>query len=165
MNRPDNITACDDLAWSHTEQGDHFAAKRKSLSAATGARELGCSLYELPPGKSAWPMHAHMGNEEAVFVLEGSGTLRHANGESAISAGDYLSFPRGKDHAHQIVNTSDSPLRYLCISTMNEPDIGWYPNSRKFGLFAGSAPGGDQSKRSVQAFLPEGAQVEYWEGE
>ena len=165
MNRPDNIVASDDLQWTRIEHGSSYEARRKSLSQATRARELGCSLYEVPPGKCAWPRHAHLGNEEAVFVLSGRGVVRQGEADSEITAGDYLTFRRGKEHVHQIVNTGTGPLRYLCMSTMNEPDISWYPDSRKFGLFAGAAPGGDKASRSVNTFLPEDASVDYWEGE
>jgi uncharacterized cupin superfamily protein len=30
----------------------------------------------VPPGRRAWPYHYHLENEEAIYVLEGLGTLR-----------------------------------------------------------------------------------------
>jgi len=39
------------------------------------------------------------------------------------------------------------------------------PDSGKYGLFAGSAPGGDQSKRTVFSFHREADSVKYFEGE
>ena len=165
MNRPQNLARPSELEWETLAHGDLFELRRKRLAATAGARHLGCSLYEVPPGKCAWPRHAHLGNEEAVFVLSGRGVVRQGEADSEITTGDYLTFRRGKEHVHQIVNTGTEPLRYLCMSTMNEPDISWYPDSRKFGLFAGAAPGGDKASRSVNTFLPEDASVDYWEGE
>ena len=71
----------------------------------------------------------------------------------------------GESGAHQIINTSGEPLRYLCFSTMIEPDVMVYPDSDKIGLFAGSAPGGPKEKRTLSKFLRGYAEVEYYEGE
>lgn len=38
------------LDWTEYDHGEN-AFRRKQLSAATDAEELGCSLYELVPGK------------------------------------------------------------------------------------------------------------------
>lgn len=37
---------------------------------------IGTSLYKLLPGNKAFPFHCHYGNEEAIFILSGNGTLR-----------------------------------------------------------------------------------------
>jgi uncharacterized cupin superfamily protein len=73
--------------------------------------------------------------------------------------------PVGESGAHQIINTSDEALRYLCLSTMLEPDVMVYPDSNKIGLFAGSASGGPQEKRTLSKFLKGDAEVGYYEGE
>jgi uncharacterized cupin superfamily protein len=67
--------------------------------------------------------------------------------------------------AHQVINSSNEPLRYLCFSTMLEPDILIYPDSEKVGLFAGSAPGGPKGKRTLQKYLRADAEVNYYDGE
>ena len=73
--------------------------------------------------------------------------------------------PTEESGAHQIVNTSDEKLRFLCFSTMVEPDVVVYPDSDKIGLFAGSAPGGPKEKRTLREFLRGDAEVGYYEGE
>ena len=40
-----------------------------------------------------------------------------------------------------------------------------YPDSGKFGVLVGSAPGGDKSKRRFTFFGNQDSQVDYWEGE
>ncbi|MDQ3927380.1 MAG: cupin, partial [Actinomycetota bacterium] len=85
--------------------------------------------------------------------------------EVEISRGDYVALLTGAEGAHQIVNSSDVALRYLCFSTMVVPDILVYPNSEKFGLFAGSAPGGPKEKRILQKYLRGDAKVGYYDGE
>jgi uncharacterized cupin superfamily protein len=160
-----NVVNENELEWTERAHGEKFGYRRKSLSAATGGEKLGCSLYEIPPVRRAWPYHYHLANEEAIYVLHGSGTLRIGGREVAVSRGDYVALPAGQWGAHQIINTSDETLRYLCFSTMVEPDVMVYPDSGKIGLFAGSAPGGPKEKRTFSKFLRSDAEVGYYEGE
>ena len=75
-NRSPHIVNLEDLEWQHSEHESRFESYRKSPGADTGARQIGCSLYRVPPGKCAFPLHAHATNEEAIYILSGSGTLR-----------------------------------------------------------------------------------------
>ncbi|GAA0229066.1 cupin domain-containing protein [Haladaptatus pallidirubidus] len=152
------------LDWEEKSRGEEFHIRRKQLGAESRGERLGCSLYELPPGKKAWPYHYHTGNEEAIYVLDGSGTLRIEDHETSLEAGDYVAFPVGEEYARRVINDSDSALRYLCVSTMREPDIAVYPDSGKVGLFVGAAPGGHEG-RTLSGYFPLDAEVDYWEGE
>ncbi|MFC6725435.1 cupin domain-containing protein [Halobium palmae] len=152
-----------DLDWSTVEHGStHF--RRKRLAAAAGGDRLGCSLFELPAGAKSWPYHFHAGNEEAAYVLAGSGTLRSPDGEHPLRAGDYVAFPDGEDGAHRVVNDGDDTLRYLVFSTMDEPDVTVYPDSGKFGVYAGSPPGSEEP-RIVEGYYRLDDDVSYWHGE
>jgi len=152
-----------DLDWETTERGETLF-RRKRLSAAADGEELGCSLYELPPGKRAWPYHYHTGNEEAYYVLSGAGTLRGPEGTASLSAGDYVALPAGPESAHRVVNDGDETLRYLALSTVRDPDVTVYPDSEKVGVFAGSPPGGT-GERTVHGYYPMDATVDYWTDE
>ena len=160
-----NVASEGEMRWVEQFQGEKFGFRRKQLGAAAGGEKLGCSLYEVPPGFRAWPYHHHLGNEEAVYVLEGSGTLRIGGEEVEIQGGDYVALPVGEAGAHQVTNTSDGTLRYLCFSTMIEPEVMVYPDSGKYVVFAGSAPGGPKEERTLSKILRGDAEVEYWEGE
>ncbi len=148
--------------WSH---GQHFQARLCQIGKSIGARKLGCRLVALPPGKAAWPLHAHFVNEELFVIIEGQGCLRLGNDRQAVRAGDVISIPPGPDTPHQIVNDSDTQLRYLCISTMEEPDIVSMPESEKIGIIAGSPPGGARDKRTLTAWFRLEDQCDYWVGE
>jgi uncharacterized cupin superfamily protein len=166
--RPNNVVSEAELGWSERLHGERFGHRRKQLGSAAGGRRLGCSLYEVPPGRAAFPRHYHLANEEAIYVLEGSGTLRigREEGEEVeLSRGDYVALPVGADGAHQLVNTSGAALRYLCFSTMAEPDVMVYPDSGKVGVFGGAAPGGPKDERTFAKFLRDDAEVGYYEGE
>ena len=160
-----NVVNENELEWGEQSHGEKFGHRRKSLSSVTRGEKLGCSLYEVPPGRRAWPYHYHLANEEAIYVLHGAGTLRVSECEVTVSRGDYVALPVGESGAHQIINASNETLRYLCFSTMLEPDVTVYPDSYKIGLFAGSAPGGPKVKRTLSKFLRGDAEVGYYEGE
>jgi len=152
-----------DLDWSTLENGPTFL-RRKQLSETTDGDRIGCSLYELPPNRRSWPYHYHAANEEAMYVLVGSGTLRLDGEMLALEAGDYVSFPADERGAHCVVNDGEAPLSYLMVSTMSEPDVTVYPDSGKIGVFVGSPPGG-RGARSHHGYYRLEDGVDYWMGE
>lgn len=156
----------DDLDWTDYDHGE-MAFRRKELSSEAtadraGDEDIGCSLYELPPGKRSWPYHYHTGNAEAIYVLDGSGLVRTDGEPAAIAAGDYVAFPSDESGGHQLVNDGEEPLRYLAVSTMNEPDVTVYPEMNKVGVYTGSPPGG-RSERGVEGYWDLDDDVGYWE--
>ena len=52
MRRP-NVINEDELRWAERSHGEKFGDRRKSLHSATGGSKLGCSLYEVEPGRKA----------------------------------------------------------------------------------------------------------------
>lgn len=162
--RPPSVVAEADVEFDEYEHGQR-AFRRKRLGNAAGGEDLGTSLYELDPGNRTWPPHYHTGNEEAIYVLDGSLRLWHGAGEDRtehdLTAGDYVALPVGEDHAHEVEATGEDPARFLVLSTMNEPDITVLPESGKVGLFAGSAPGNYQG-RTVSKTLDIEAEADYW---
>jgi len=98
-------------------------ARGTRLGPVVGARELGCSLYELDPGGQAAPYHAHYGNEELLVVLDGTLELRTPEAVREVNRGAVVAFPTGPDGAHRLRNVSNAPARYLPISTMRFPEV------------------------------------------
>ena len=70
-------------------------------------------------------------NEEVFHIISGEGTLRTPDGEKIISKGDVIVMPANENGAHQLVNTSDSPLVYLEVKTSVIPEICIQPDSNK----------------------------------
>jgi uncharacterized cupin superfamily protein len=124
-----------DVALRDGGNGAQFAAKLGRIGPEIGAMKLGCQLHIVPPGKKAFPRHAHHVNEEMFFVVSGEGTYRLGEETYAIRAGDVISAPSGDvTTAHQIANTSAGELRYLGFSTRLDPEIVEYPDSNKFAV-------------------------------
>jgi uncharacterized cupin superfamily protein len=150
-----------DLEWTEVNR-EEMRIRRKQLGEAAGSDQLGCSLYELPAGQRSWPYHYHTANEEAIYVLTGTGQLRLDGEMNALQAGDYAAFPANVSGGHRVVNDGNEPLRYLAVSTMTEPDITVYPDSGKFGVFVGSPPGG-RDPRSLHGYYRNDDDADYWE--
>lgn len=139
--------------------------RHQRLSRAAGSENLGCSLYALDPGSESWPHHYHTANEEAMYVLEGRGTVRLGDERVSVQPGDYLVFPTGEGGAHRVFNTGEDALRYLCLSTMVEPEVAVYPEQNMIGVFAGAPPGDEKDERTLHRYLQADADVDYWTGE
>ena len=150
----------DDVDWEETDR-EEARFRRKRLAPAAGGERLGTSLHEIPPGGRAWPYHYHAGNEEALYVLAGRGRLRTPDGEHDLRPGDYVAFPTGERGAHRVSNPGDEPLRYLVVSTMQDPDVTVYPDSEKIGVYGGSPPGGT-GERDVDGYFRRADAVDYW---
>ncbi|MCO8265794.1 cupin domain-containing protein [Haloferax sp. AB510] len=139
-----------DIDWT-VRDGVEGTFKQKRLGAAAGSDALGCSLYELPPGAQPWSYHYHAANEEALYVLSGRGQVRLGGEVHALAEGDYVPCPSDESGAHCVVNDGDEPLRYLAVSTMNDPDVTIHPDIDKVGVYVG-APPGSSAERTVSAF-------------
>jgi len=140
--RHPNVVNIDEITPDRQQQGG-FAFDRRRLGPEAGGRSLGCSHFEIPLGKTAFPFHFHSAFEEAIYVLEGTGTLRIGKDRVELRAGDYVGFPAGPDTAHALTNTGASPLRYLCVAGAATPptlDIVSYPDSKKLGFASGFDP-------------------------
>jgi uncharacterized cupin superfamily protein len=163
--RHPNVINADEVPPTQVRQGKRYAFVRRQLGLPAGARGLGASLMELPPYRAAWPVHFHCANEEAIFVIQGTGAVFIGGERIKVRAGDYVTFAAGPEAAHQIYNDSGSPLVYLAFSTMIPTDVTVYPDSDKVGVFGGAAPGGPKSERFVAGFFRRADGVDYWDGE
>jgi uncharacterized cupin superfamily protein len=134
-----------------------FRAGMFRFGPTLGAKDTGCSIYELPPGQSICPYHYEFGEEEWLLVLEGRPTLRTPAGEEEIDPWEMVFFPNGPDGAHSLRNTTDSTVRVLMFSTRTTPAIAVYPDSDKIGVFTGDKAEDIMVRRS--------SGVGYWDGE
>jgi uncharacterized cupin superfamily protein len=164
--RHPNVVNLSEAPSRTAEKGTKFGCTNKVLGHSTGAAGIGCSWYEVPAGRAAFPAHYHCMNEEALFVLEGEGSLRIGKETVTLKAGDYVTLPTGPDHAHKLTNTGATPLRYLCMSTLHRgAEVVGYPDSNKIGAM-GVPPGwrfGDPPW--LRMVVRTDAAVDYYDGE
>jgi uncharacterized cupin superfamily protein len=155
-----------DIPLTDHGHGETFAAKLGQFGPLIGMKQLGCRLVIVPPGRKAWPFHNHHVNEEMFVILDGVGTLRFGSDTHPVKAGDVIACPAGgPETAHQLINTGETDLRYLAISTMLEPEVCDYPDSGKFAVISGTAPGGDKGARRTLYVGRAENSLGYWDGE
>jgi uncharacterized cupin superfamily protein len=102
--------------------------EKRALGQALGLKKLGINRTTLLPGKESSVRHFHTHEDEFVFVLEGELVLRTDQGEQRLLAGMCAGFPAGSGDAHQLINRSDRPARYLEIGSDHPDDLPVYPD-------------------------------------
>jgi uncharacterized cupin superfamily protein len=142
-----------------------FEARMGEIATHVGAQKLGYNLTAVPPGKRAFPLHNHRVNEEMFFFLEGSGEVRIGSASYPVRKGDVLACPPGgPETAHQIINTGETELKYLAVSTLIYPEICDYPDSGKF-LIAEQQRSADGKVQGFRHIGRAESAVDYWDGE
>ncbi len=165
MTRP-IVSLSDSAGFPNGPEGsDRFGATVAPVSNRIGLGKIGCMYLTVEPGKRAFPFHNHLGNDEMFVILEGQGTYRFGNAEYEVRAGDVCGAPRGgPETAHQLINTGDTTLRYLGISSSHDPDVVEYPDSEKFAAVA-IFPGADFMNAHLKFVGRMSSQVGYFDGE
>jgi uncharacterized cupin superfamily protein len=136
-----------------------FNCRRARIGRQLGSRKVGASLWELPAGQAAYPYHWHAAEEELLVVLEGTPSLRTPDGWRELGEGEVLAFLCGEEGAHQIVNRTETPVRFLAVSNQ-QPDIIVRPDSQTIGVSERHPQGG-----GIHAQFRLADQVDYFEGE
>ena len=142
----------------YSDASGRFGAGSREIGEAAGARRLGYNLTLVKPGARSNPYHFHHAEEEAFYILEGHGTLRQGDEQGGeelveIGPGDIVAFPAGTGISHQFINTSEAPLVYLAISTIELLDVAEYPDSDKLNI------------RSTRLIVRRTPRLEYLDGE
>lgn len=145
-----------DIPASHKCEYEGYEYYRRKFIPFGGAKNTLVSVYEIPPGKSAYPYHYHHKNEETFYILSGSGLLKTPAGEKTVAAGELLFFPTGEDGAHKLTNTSQTEnLVYLDFDVVHDIDIAVYPDSDKIGIWG----------KGINQLFPQEESVDYYQGE
>jgi len=93
-------------------------------------------------------------------ALNGTPSLRTPGGWRDLEQGDVVSFLRGEAGAHQIVNRTDRPIRFLAFSPSGDADVVLQPDSGKVGAFERRADGG-----GMRVWFRMEDQRDYYDGE
>lgn len=140
----------------HKDDHPGYEYYRHDLVPAGDAAMCALGLYRLPPGKSTYPYHHHLKNEEVFYILSGKGLLRTPGGERVVVPGESVFFPASSAGAHKIINISETEmLVYLDFDVRHDLDACFYPDSGKMGVYG----------RGMRAIYETEDQVDYYKGE
>jgi uncharacterized cupin superfamily protein len=103
---------------------------RTGLSRLAGLQRAHVSLGRLPPGKDSFAYHAHMIEEEWVYILAGRGIADIDGRQYEVAAGDFMGFPT-PGIAHLLRNPFDADLVYLMGGEAVPLDVLDYPSLGK----------------------------------
>ena len=127
------------------------------LGPSLDAKQLGTTVYEIPPGEAVCPYHYEYAEEEWLLVLEGKPSVRDPDGIHELEPMDLVVFPTGPEGAHQIRNDSESTARVLMYSTVMHPAATVYPDSDKIAVWTGN--------KADDLIVRRSSGVEYYDGE
>jgi len=157
-----NLDEIKEEAWH--SPGGKYAASFKGISEALGREPSSLDLSKrhpfdlewnrVPPGKPAFPYHAHSAQWELYLVVSGKGSVRHKDGTTEIVPGDAFIF--GPDEPHQLSNSGQEHLVYYVIADNPIGESNYYPDSGKWKVNKSSA---------ADRVVVKGKETDYFDGE
>jgi len=154
-----NTNKITELSWSSPK--GKFAGAGKQVSEELGRKPEATDLRErhpfdveicrIPAGKAAYPYHSHSAQWEFYHVISGRGIVRHAEGTTAIEAGDAFIFEPGQPH--QLTSDSAEDLVVYVVADNPIGESNYFPDSGKWIV------------RSPDRRIIRSASIEYYEGE
>lgn len=108
------------------------------LSRLAGLQRAHVTLARIPPGKDSFAYHAHMVEEEWLYVLSGRGIAEIDGVEHEVGPGDFMGFPT-PSVPHLLKNRREEELVYLMGGENAPLDVVEYPGlGKRYLLVAGS---------------------------
>ncbi|OIQ00889.1 MAG: cupin [Zetaproteobacteria bacterium CG2_30_46_52] len=101
-------------------------SKRK-IGEAFGLTNFGVNFTTLAPGAASALPHHHSKQDEFIYIVNGTATLKLGHDEFIMHKGDCMGFKAGTGLAHQLSNQSALPVTYLEIGDRTEGDEVDYP--------------------------------------
>jgi uncharacterized cupin superfamily protein len=140
------------VPWQEFFRGTRYGMRYQHLSRFGGGSQISVAMEVLPPGRQANQAYFHMLEEEHVFVLEGSLTLRLGAKSYPMRAGNYVCFPAGQKVAHALINHTTEPCRYLVLGNPHPHEVAVFPDSGRV-----------QVKLTGESYR-KSSTMEYWDG-
>lgn len=151
-----NHMALNAIPITHRQDHEGYEFYRRKFVPYGAAKNTQVCVYEIPPGKAAYPYHYHHKNEETFYILSGEGVLKTPQGERKVAAGEFLFFPTGPEGAHKLTNCSASEnLIYIDFDVVHDLDVCVYPDSDKIGIWG----------MGINQIFRQSSNVDYYEGE
>jgi uncharacterized cupin superfamily protein len=101
---------------------------KRPLGDLFGLKSFGVNLTRLAPGGESALRHAHVKQDEFVYILEGRPTLVTDAGRTALQPGMCAGFRGGSGDAHHLINETSEDVVYLEIGDRLPGDGATYPD-------------------------------------
>lgn len=101
--------------------------QKRVLGDLFGLGNFGVNLTRLAPGAVSALLHAHLRQDEFIYVLEGRPTLQTSAGRTLMSPGMCMGFRAGSGLAHCLLNETDEEVVYLEVGDRTPDDEVSYP--------------------------------------
>lgn len=98
------------------------------LSVAGGLTQFGAYLDTLDPGAWSSHRHWHSAEDEFIYLLTGTASLRDDNGMTDLYPGDAVCWRHGDPNGHHLTNRGDVPARWLIVGSRARGDVCTYPD-------------------------------------
>jgi uncharacterized cupin superfamily protein len=110
-----------------------FAARmagrqKRQLGEFFGLKNFGVNLTRLAPKAMSSLRHAHLKQDEFVYVVQGNPTLHNNEGSQKLAPGMCVGFPAGTGNAHHLHNETESEVLYLEIGDRTPGEEVAYPD-------------------------------------
>jgi uncharacterized cupin superfamily protein len=89
---------------------------QRPIGQTVGFKELGARHVVLEPGAWSSQRHWHDGEDELLVMLSGTAVLVEDDGETQVGPGDVLAWPAGARNGHHLINRSNGPCSFVCVS-------------------------------------------------
>jgi len=102
--------------------------EKKQLSGVFGLTNITVNLTRIKPKSVSALRHAHITDDEFVYILQGNPTLHTNKGFTDMSPGMCAGFKAGAGDAHCLVNNTDEDVIYLEAGDNTPGDGVIYPD-------------------------------------
>ena len=157
-----NLNGIKEEAWQ--SPGGKYTASFKGISEALGREPASLDLSKrhpfdlewnrVPPGKRAFPYHAHSAQWELYLVISGKGSVRHKDGTTEVVPGDAFVFR--PDEPHQLRNSGQEDFTYYVMADNPIGESAYYPDNGKWKVNKSSA---------TDRVVVKGKETDYFDGE
>ncbi len=113
---PDRFKASNSRRWNR-RLGEHV-----------GLKNFGVNLTRIEPGAQSSARHAHVRQDEFIWVVEGEVVLETNEGSQTLRPGMCAGFSAGSGNAHRFVNKTDKDAYLLVVGDRTLPEEVTYPD-------------------------------------
>ena len=102
--------------------------QKRQLGEFFGLKNFGVNLTSLAPNALSSIRHAHLKQDEFIYVVQGRPTLYTDEGATLLSPGMCMGFRAGNGNAHHLRNETAEEVLYLEIGDRTPGDEVNYPD-------------------------------------